>query len=494
MTYLLNEILLYLIIAAALGTFVGWLIRRYGCNRDLADMQAKLDHSQRELDDKTAMFSSYENKITDLQSKLDQQSGALKLMTSRWRSTLFQAKQLPKYQSWLKKVQNMYQQTRGERNDFENLSNQYVAMHADANQKIKRLNKRVTDQEGYKYQFEDLITKVRRLNSKVTSSENEFRGLYGMIAQVQDKWRQDRVDATHLRAIHPEIEEQKNKAQWRLAELDKMYTEKIQEQQAQHQSEIEKMLKRIDELTPLEGNLPGQDSKFNRFMDKIRLVGTSKNTVLGRVYKQIDETKREAGEKERVFVDTCEEKDAIIEDLHEQVRIAENRAQTTSTAALQESKARIHELETELSSINCSIEMLREHEHTIEALKNKLSKKPSRTIPKVVPVKPSKTRTTKAIKPSSKPAAELKAPAKGLNIAAANVKDDLKLVKGIGPVMEKKLNDFGVYSFEQLGKLTSKDIDALTKTLESFPGRIERDKWVSQSKKQFKKKYGKSLD
>lgn len=494
MTYLLNEILLYLIIAAALGTFVGWLMHRYRCNRDLAGMQANLDRSQREIDDKTAKFSSYENTITDLQSKLGQLSGELKQMTSRWRSILPLAKQLPEYQSWLKKVQNMYQQTRGERNEFENLANQYVAMHADANQKIKRLNKRVTDQEGYKYQLEEMITKVGRLNSKVTTSENDFRSLYGMIAQVQGKWRQDRVDATHLRAIHPEMEEQKNKAQWRLAELDKTYTEKFQEQQAQHQSDIDKMLKRIDELTPLEGNLPGQDTKFNRFMDKIRLVGTSKNTVLGRVYKQIDETKREAGEKERVFVDSCEEKDAIIEDLREQVRIAENRAQTSSTTALQESKTRIHELETELRSINGSIEMLREHEHTIEALKNKLTQKPTRRIPQVVTVKPSKTRKAKATKPSPRPAPGLKAPAKGLNIAAANVKDDLKLVKGIGPVMEKKLNDFGVYSFEQLGKLTSKDIDALTETLESFPGRIERDKWVSQSKQQFKKKYGKSLN
>ena len=494
MTYLLNEILLYLIIAAALGTFVGWLMRRYACNREIADMQAKLDHSKRELDDKTAKFSSYEKTITDLQSKLGQLSGELKKMTSRWHSTLPLAKQLPEYQSWLKKVQNMYQQTRGERNEFENLTNQYVAMHADANQKIKRLNKRVTDQEGYKYQLEDMITKVARLNSKVTTSENDIRSLYGMIAQVQGKWCQDRVDATHLRAIHPVLEEQKNKAQWRLAELDKSYTEKFQEQQAQHQSEIEKMHKRIDELTPLEGNLPGQDTKFNRFMDKIRLVGTSKNTVLGRVYKQIDETKREAGEKERVYVDTCEEKDAIIEDLREQVRIAENRAQTSNTVALQESKTRIHELETELRSKNGSIEMLREHEHTIEALKNKLTQKPTRRIPQAVPVKPSKTRKAKTTKPSPSPEAGLKAPAKGLNIAAANVKDDLKLVKGIGPVMEKKLNDFGVYSFEQLGKLTSKDIDALTETLESFPGRIERDKWVSQSKKQFKKKYGKSLD
>ena len=135
--------------------------------------------------------------------------------------------------------------------------------------------------------------------------------------------------------------------------------------------------------------------------------------------------------------------------------------------------------------------MLREHEHTIEAFKNKLQK-PIPRLRKTAQVKPAKkTETVK--KSESKPAAGLKAPAKGLKISAAKVKDDLKLVKGIGPVMEKKLNDFGVYSFEQLGRLSNDDIEALTETLESFPGRIERDKWVNQSKKLFKKKYGETI-
>jgi large subunit ribosomal protein L21 len=33
--------------------------------------------------------------------------------------------------------------------------------------------------------------------------------------------------------------------------------------------------------------------------------------------------------------------------------------------------------------------------------------------------------------------------------------DDLKVIKGIGPVIERKLNDAGVYTFEQLGNLTT---------------------------------------
>lgn len=37
-------------------------------------------------------------------------------------------------------------------------------------------------------------------------------------------------------------------------------------------------------------------------------------------------------------------------------------------------------------------------------------------------------------------------------------KDDLKKIKGIGPVMEKKLNAAGINTFEQFSRLTTQDI------------------------------------
>jgi predicted flap endonuclease-1-like 5' DNA nuclease len=40
-----------------------------------------------------------------------------------------------------------------------------------------------------------------------------------------------------------------------------------------------------------------------------------------------------------------------------------------------------------------------------------------------------------------------------------NIIDDLKIIKGIGPVIEGKLNDSGIYTFEQLGNLTPSDLE-----------------------------------
>jgi large subunit ribosomal protein L21 len=37
-------------------------------------------------------------------------------------------------------------------------------------------------------------------------------------------------------------------------------------------------------------------------------------------------------------------------------------------------------------------------------------------------------------------------------------RDDLQVIKGIGPVIERKLNEAGIYTFEQLGNLTPADL------------------------------------
>lgn len=59
--------------------------------------------------------------------------------------------------------------------------------------------------------------------------------------------------------------------------------------------------------------------------------------------------------------------------------------------------------------------------------------------------------------------------------------DDLKLISGVGPVLEDRLNELGIYHFRQIAKFESKDIDLVNDAM-SFPGRIERDEWIAQAK------------
>ena len=65
--------------------------------------------------------------------------------------------------------------------------------------------------------------------------------------------------------------------------------------------------------------------------------------------------------------------------------------------------------------------------------------------------------------------------------ALENKKDDLTKLDGIGPYIEQRLNDIGIYSYEQVSKLNTEDIHKITELIDFFPGRIERDNWVGQA-------------
>jgi predicted flap endonuclease-1-like 5' DNA nuclease len=61
--------------------------------------------------------------------------------------------------------------------------------------------------------------------------------------------------------------------------------------------------------------------------------------------------------------------------------------------------------------------------------------------------------------------------------------DDLKVINGIGPGIEIKLNKAGIFSFRQISELTEESIERVSSVIEFFPGRIARDRWVEQASK-----------
>lgn len=65
--------------------------------------------------------------------------------------------------------------------------------------------------------------------------------------------------------------------------------------------------------------------------------------------------------------------------------------------------------------------------------------------------------------------------------ATPEEKDDLKLINGIGPFIEDKLNDIGIYTFDQISEFDPIIIELVTDAIQFFPGRIDRDDWVGQS-------------
>jgi predicted flap endonuclease-1-like 5' DNA nuclease len=59
--------------------------------------------------------------------------------------------------------------------------------------------------------------------------------------------------------------------------------------------------------------------------------------------------------------------------------------------------------------------------------------------------------------------------------------DDLTKIRGIGPVMAKKLRQIGVSSYRQLAAFTAEDIERIESQI-VIKGRITRDRWVEQAR------------
>lgn len=104
------------------------------------------------------------------------------------------------------------------------------------------------------------------------------------------------------------------------------------------------------------------------------------------------------------------------------------------------------------------------------------------------PKKAKKTakKATKAAPKKAKPVAASKTDENGRLSKPLGQADDLKLIKGVGAVLERRLNDAGVFHYWQIADLRKAQVEAL-ETVLRFPGRIARDNWKTQARALAKK-------
>ncbi len=63
-----------------------------------------------------------------------------------------------------------------------------------------------------------------------------------------------------------------------------------------------------------------------------------------------------------------------------------------------------------------------------------------------------------------------------------SLRDDLKQIKGVGPAIEKTLNEMGIYRLQQIADMTEYDIDRVAERLKGFHSRIYRENWIGQAR------------
>ncbi|MDC7998280.1 hypothetical protein [Gilvibacter sediminis] len=119
---------------------------------------------------------------------------------------------------------------------------------------------------------------------------------------------------------------------------------------------------------------------------------------------------------------------------------------------------------------------------------------PVKAAPVVVNTPTPETAETKQVKTQQEVAAKASAvyqkalEKKELNFdnfgyASASDKDDLTQISGVGPYIEQKLNEIGIYTYDQISRFNWEDIQTVTEMIDFFPGRMERDNWVGQAER-----------
>lgn len=70
--------------------------------------------------------------------------------------------------------------------------------------------------------------------------------------------------------------------------------------------------------------------------------------------------------------------------------------------------------------------------------------------------------------------------------------DELKAMRGIGEVLERKLHQLGIYRYQKLAELTTEDLKRISVLIPDFKARMRRYDWVDQARRLHQTKYHES--
>ena len=217
----------------------------------------------------------------------------------------------------------------------------------------------------------------------------------------------------------------------------------------------------------------------------------SSNTAIAKMNEQMNRVAEEASKvRGRVVEATSEATDAVTKFQTEQRERLEARMERMREAlglkqfSLKSKKAeklhsKLDELEEQVADLRANADGADEKvKARVERLSEEIASVGSKA------KKGKKAKKTKAAPKKKAAAAAKAAPATDENGRLSKPlgqADDLKLIKGVGAVLERRLNEAGIFHFWQIADLRKAQMDALEAVLR-FPGRMTRDNWKAQAR------------
>jgi len=477
MSYLIEQILLCLLLAFILGLIIGWLWKRMKASREISRLNGEIETVNR---DKTDIESRHEATRQEFESH-----------------RLSSQKTIDDLSDQTKQIQPLQNEVTESKSQIASLTSKLGLMESDR-KNLEQKYKAETDSLSQKFTAEK-DTAVAAVKQEAEKSKKELTALE----------QQHQQQTASLKA-------QVSKADSELSRLNKEKQGELEQLKMQLEEQSKTVTDQKAALTQALGNV----SKATQDLEELKKQNQKDTASLkGQVNAAKSERKnRELQDRE------IREKDTAIERLQSQLRaqaaldkeVADaklNLNKVTSEAKQKDqelvaSKNKVSILEQNLKSSQSSKENSSELQKELDSLKKQLTESQSaldscrqsgqsqqRKITELQSNLDKVQKDRNAISESGRsptssenkpnPGNVSTAPAKRTPLFTAPAeKDDLKLIYGIGPVMERILNELGITSFKQISEFSNNDIERVAKAIDTFPDRIERDDWVGGAKMQ----------
>jgi predicted flap endonuclease-1-like 5' DNA nuclease len=470
--------------------------------QQITDLNAKLSAREQEL--QTARNEG--KKAKDEHSAASQQLAALKQTVQSHENNLgAQASKIMLLTSDLASKSS-------DHSNFEAESKTLRAQLSEAQAAAHKVAGKDTELENLRRQMQDRDNKIKSMEadtaSRTTAKEAELESLRRQLAERDSRMKALESDALTRNSTHATLDVELKKLRATLAEshaalqaknesLSRLETEMgpTKQRMAMRESEVAKLSAQLRESEPLRSQLSQRDEELNRLRPRLAEIDTLRLQVNEANIKVRDaDTRLQAAVRvKEEELNRLRPRLAEIDGLRTQYNEANARLRDVDTRhqalllAKEEEIARLRQRPDAVNNDDAWRTQVAQRDGRIrelEALLAQASTQRADTAPTL--------RAAKNPAPEKEESAKTAAPGK-VATPARGEKDDLKLIFGIGPVLEKTLNKMDIYHFKQIANWSAADIERIDAQLVNFRGRIERDNWIKGAKQEHYKKYNERL-
>jgi len=483
--YLFSQIALCLVLVGLLGMLLGWWLGRLGARRRLSDTeadweqrlttsQAEGEESDREAQRVAGQLAETNVELEESQDRLDHLAANLKvseeqLVSERERITET-AEEL-----------SAHEVESGElRTEIETWRDDVATLQRDqlvSQEEVERLQRdlRVGGEHAadLEQRFADLEHGVAREGEKVRELGEQLEQRTGELEQRTGEGDELRGEIARLREVKDEFQSWMQGAARKEEELS----------YAKHQ---------LGTVGTLEGDL----GQLRSQLEQLRRENAASGTAAEQARREAEARRAETEQQNQqiaAYEGQIVQRDRRITGIESRVaeresqiaeresRIAEleaeaNARSTQAATELQDLRSELARCTTRSQDFELRAEAAEETGKNLAVELENLLAAPLVDVDRLATVRP-------AAQPefSAPVAATPKLDEPELLEAPRGAADDLKRIRGIGPVLERTLNTLGIYHFRQVASWSPSDIAWVASHIDTFPDRIARDGWLLQA-------------